>query len=74
MNYDLAAEAFLNHLQIERGLAKNTIAAYKRDLEKFSSFLQDKDLRSVTPEEITVSWLTELSEEPEPSTALILYL
>jgi integrase/recombinase XerD len=53
MNYDLAAEAFLNHLQIERGLAKNTIAAYKRDLAKFSSFLNDKDLRSVTPEEIT---------------------
>ena len=53
MNYDLATEAFLNHLQIERGLAKNTIAAYKRDLAKFSSFLKDKDLRSVTPEEIT---------------------
>jgi integrase/recombinase XerD len=53
MNYDLAAEAFLNHLQIERGLAKNTIAAYKRDLAKFSSFLNDKDLSSVTPEEIT---------------------
>ena len=53
MNYDLATEAFLNHLQIERGLAKNTIAAYKRDLAKFSSFLNDKDLRSVTPEEIT---------------------
>jgi integrase/recombinase XerD len=53
MNYDLAAEAFLNHLQIERGLAKNTIAAYKRDLAKFSSFLSDKDLRSVTPDEIT---------------------
>jgi integrase/recombinase XerD len=53
MNYDLAAEAFLNHLQIERGLAKNTIAAYKRDLAKFSSFLNDKDLRSVTPDEIT---------------------
>jgi integrase/recombinase XerD len=53
LNTDSAISSFLNHLQIERGLAKNTIAAYKRDLAKFSSFLNDKDLRSVTPEEIT---------------------
>ena len=53
LNFDLAAGSFLNHLQIERGLAANTIAAYRRDLEKFKGFLDGKDLREVTPEVIT---------------------
>lgn len=53
LNFDLAAGSFLNHLQIERGLAANTIAAYRRDLEKFKGFLDGKDLREVTPELIT---------------------
>jgi integrase/recombinase XerD len=53
LNFDLAAGSFLNHLQIERGLAANTIAAYRRDLEKFKGFLDGRDLREVTPEVIT---------------------
>jgi integrase/recombinase XerD len=53
MNFNVEAEAFLNHLQIERGLARNTISAYKRDLAKFSSFLQDIELGSITPNVIT---------------------
>jgi integrase/recombinase XerD len=53
LNFDLAAGSFLNHLQIERGLAANTIAAYRRDLEKFKGFLDGKDLREVTPAVIT---------------------
>lgn len=53
MDFKLAIDAFLNHLQIERGLSKNTISAYKRDLSKFSSFLGNMDLSSITPGDIS---------------------
>jgi integrase/recombinase XerD len=52
-HFDIAATSFLNHLQIERGLAANSIAAYRRDLEKFKMFLNGRELSKVTPEVIT---------------------
>jgi len=53
LNFDLASSSFLNHLQIERGLAANSIAAYRRDLAKFASFLNGRSLSEVDPETIT---------------------
>jgi integrase/recombinase XerD len=52
LHFDLAASSFLNHLQIERGLAANSIAAYRRDLAKFNVFLDGSALSEVTPEVI----------------------
>ncbi len=51
-SFDLAASSFINHLQIERGLAANSIAAYRRDLAKFQSFLDGTALHEVSPETI----------------------
>jgi integrase/recombinase XerD len=53
-NFEIAASSFLNHLQIERGLAVNSIAAYRRDLEKFRLFLDGAVLSTVTSEVITL--------------------
>jgi len=52
LNFETAASSFLNHLQIERGLAGNSIAAYRRDLNKFALFLNGRQLSDVDPQTI----------------------
>jgi integrase/recombinase XerD len=38
------AERFLDHLTVERGLSANTLAAYKRDLTRYGSFLASRGI------------------------------
>jgi integrase/recombinase XerD len=52
LNFDEVATSFLNHLQIERGLAANSIAAYRRDLSKFAQYLGGTSLSEVEPDTI----------------------
>jgi integrase/recombinase XerD len=44
-----AISEYLGYASIEKGLSKNTIASYRRDLEKFALYLTDRklDLKSV---------------------------
>ena len=44
MTNQALVEIFLNHCAVERGLSKNTIAAYRRDLDKFLLFLEGQNL------------------------------
>ena len=48
-------EIFLNHCAVERGLSKNTIAAYRRDLNKFYDFLigKNQDVTTAQSADIT---------------------
>ena len=39
LKFDSIAQSFLNYCAIERGLSANTVAAYRRDLEKFQIWL-----------------------------------
>jgi len=52
---------FFNYLSIEKGLASNTISAYRLDIEKFFRYLSTNQLsvEQVTPEQLSfyVAWL-----------------
>ncbi len=43
---ELIAE-FINYLSVERGLSKNTIAAYSSDLERFWTYLESKGIADI---------------------------
>ncbi|WP_271396156.1 site-specific tyrosine recombinase XerD [Neomicrococcus lactis] len=49
-------EAYLQHVAIERGLAKNTVAAYRRDLERYINFLEGRGIQraeNITRKDVT---------------------
>ena len=47
---------FINYLTVEKGLSRNTLHAYKSDLEKLRKFLEERDLPLVS---VTQSQLQE---------------
>lgn len=40
-------EEFINYLAVERGLANNTLLAYRRDLEQYTAYLKKKGINDV---------------------------
>ena len=44
MKFENAIQSFVDHLTIERGLSSNSISAYRRDIAKFSDFLDKEEL------------------------------
>jgi integrase/recombinase XerD len=72
VNLEQARDAYLRHVSIERGLSVNTIAAYRRDLDAYLSWLGQHDV--VTVEAVTVdsvrSYIQHLHERADsPLTA-----
>ncbi|MGI6595855.1 MAG: tyrosine recombinase [Elusimicrobia bacterium] len=55
MTYSEVLQYFLQHLEVERNLSKNTIAAYNSDLKKFGEFLvlNNYKLGTIDGEKIT---------------------
>ena len=65
MGNDLASlrssvDDYLTHISVERGLSKNTVASYRRDLRRFLQFLEeDSEPLKLNPENLQryVGWL-----------------
>ena len=70
-----AVANYLRHLTIERGLAENSLSAYKRDFARYTDWLDARgvtDLGTVTPEELS-AYVTGLAKaEPAYSASSIL--
>ena len=47
LKFDSIAQSFLNYCAIERGLSANTVAAYRRDLDKFQLWLGSTPLTEI---------------------------
>jgi integrase/recombinase XerD len=61
MNIELL-KRFLNYLAVEKGLARNSLESYERDLQKYFAFLRLKEPDAVAPQDV-LAFLTHLSAE-----------
>jgi integrase/recombinase XerD len=47
MSIERLSDQYFRHLAVERGMAKNTLLAYRRDLKRYQDFLVDRGVDSV---------------------------
>ncbi|CAB4534234.1 unannotated protein [freshwater metagenome] len=56
MSISRQIDSYLRHLTVERGMSKNTLAAYRRDLDRYEHFLTEREIDSVEAiSELTVN-------------------
>lgn len=66
---DSLVDAYLRHLTIERGMAKNTLSAYRADLARYLVFLESKQIKN--PNDITELIIGEFAEALRLKSGLI---
>jgi integrase/recombinase XerD len=72
-------QRFLDHLAVERGLSEHTVAAYRRDLERYAAFLRERgiadgrrvDERAVAAHVASVSAATHGDGRPYRATSVV---
>ncbi|MEV6490503.1 site-specific tyrosine recombinase XerD [Actinoplanes sp. NPDC051633] len=47
-----AIRTYLDHLGVERGLSRNTLSSYRRDLDRYAEFLGERSLAEVTANDL----------------------
>lgn len=70
MRLDRAVDAYLRHVSIERGLSDHTIAAYRRDLDTYLTWLAGRavtDTTEVTPVLVAEFAAERASADPAPA-------
>jgi integrase/recombinase XerD len=75
MEVSAAISAFLTHARVEKGLAANTVSAYRRDLVKFGGFAQKRklSLETVSRDDL-VDFLAELYRQKLDSKSVARHL
>jgi integrase/recombinase XerD len=46
-SFEALVDSYIRHLTIERGVAKNTISAYRRDLRRYLEFLEERNIDAI---------------------------
>jgi integrase/recombinase XerD len=71
---DTQLQGYLDHLSIERGVAKNTLSSYRRDLRRYSKHLSDRgisDLAKVGEDDVSEFLVALRRGDPEAGTAAL---
>ena len=65
-------DEFMNYISVERGLASNTLLAYRRDLDKYTDYLSQKGIKSsakVTREHVA-TFMFDLKKQDMSATSI----
>lgn len=68
-NLNQLIDSYLRHLTIERGMAKNTIAAYRADLTRYQAYLEEHGIDD--PNRITELQITDFAEQLKLKSGLV---
>ena len=69
MNTQVLSE-YLDFLEIEKGLAENTLEAYRRDLSEFFDFCSDEDIKNIQRTKVN-SYIRNLHEQKYSPTSIM---
>lgn len=58
---DCLLEKFINYLSVEKGLSRNSVASYTRDLEKYFLFMKNKGHDDISQDDV-IAYMTHLFE------------
>lgn len=70
MRVERAVDAYLRHITIERGLSDHTVAAYRRDLDRYAVWLTERgidDVTAVTPAVVAEFAAEHAAADPPPA-------
>ncbi|OBJ03385.1 site-specific tyrosine recombinase XerD [Mycobacterium alsense] len=71
---DTQLQGYLDHLTIERGVAKNTLSSYRRDLRRYSKHLSDRgihDLAKVGEDDVSAFLVALRRGDPDSGAAAL---